>query len=164
MALLNTVLLVILTALAPVSEVRGAIPLAYILAPDDHSKWVMVALAVGCNALLPFSLLSVLQFVEDILLKSGDGLLEGLARVYMRLVSRARMQGAKYLRRWGYLGLAVFVAIPLPATGAWTASLVAHVFGLNKLKSSLAIVVGVLVASAIVILALEGIITAVNTF
>lgn len=162
--MLYAVLVVVITALAPVSEVRGAIPLAYVLASDAYSKWLLVALAVACNALVPFIVLNVLQLFEDFFLKSSVGFIKALARLYVRLVSKARVQGSKYLRRWGYLGLAVFVAVPLPVTGAWTASLVAHVFGLNRLKSALAIVAGVLAASTIVISALEGILTVVKMF
>lgn len=85
-----------------------------------------------------------------------------VARLYSRLVSRARREGLKYLGRWGYLGLAVFVAVPLPVTGAWTASLITHIFGLNKLRASLAIIIGVLIASVIIVLAMEGVIAIIN--
>ncbi len=157
--MLGEALLVVLVALAPITEVRGAIPLAYVLGLDAYQRGLLVTLAILSNSLIPFLVLSVLKFIEDLILKSGG---KFLARTYARLVSRARMQGARYLGRWGYLGLTAFVAIPLPATGAWTASLVAHIFGLNKLKSSLAIVTGVLIASLLVILALEGIITMIT--
>jgi len=154
--------LVVLTALAPVSEVRGAIPLAYFIAQDSNIKWLLVALAIACNSLIPFIALEALQVIESVLLGSTSKVLSGVKQLYSRLVSRARSEGGKYLRRWGYLGLAVFVAIPLPVTGAWTASLIAHVFGLSKLRASLAIVVGVVIASVIVVLAMEGVLTIIN--
>ncbi|MEM2021068.1 MAG: small multi-drug export protein [Zestosphaera sp.] len=157
--MLGEALLVVLIAFTPIAEVRGAIPLAYALGLDAYQKGLLVTLAILSNSLIPFLALSVLQFIEDSILNSNR---KFLARTYARLVSRARTQGTRYFGRWGYLGLTAFVAIPLPVTGAWTASLIAHIFGLNRLKSSLAIVVGILIASLIVILALEGFITLIN--
>ncbi|MFN3267851.1 MAG: COG2426 family protein [Zestosphaera sp.] len=151
-----------MSALAPISEVRGAIPLAYIIAQDVSIRWLLIILAVLCNSLVPFMALNILQFLENMLLSSSNGLMKIIARLYSRLVDNAREKGRKYLGKWGYLGLAVFVAVPLPVTGAWTASLIAHIFGLSKLRASLAIVIGVVIASFIVVLALEGVITIIN--
>jgi len=154
--------LVVLAALAPISEIRGAIPLAYVVAQDSNTKWLLVALAIACNSLIPFIALEALQVLEGMLLRSTNKVLSYVKQLYYRIVSRARREGNKYLRRWGYLGLAVFVAIPLPMTGAWTASLIAHLFGLSKLRASLAIVIGVIIASVIVVLAMEGVIAIIN--
>ena len=51
--------------------------------------------------------------------------------------------------KYGYLGLALFVGIPLPGTGAWTGSLLAVMLGMNKKKSFLFILIGVLMAAII---------------
>ena len=51
--------------------------------------------------------------------------------------------------KYGYLGLILFVGIPLPGTGAWTGSLIAIMLGLNKKKSFVCIIVGVILASII---------------
>lgn len=52
--------------------------------------------------------------------------------------------------RYGYIGLTLFVAVPLPITGAWTAMLGAWFLNLDKKKSSLAIGLGVLIAGVVV--------------
>lgn len=161
-SLITSIFLIVLSALAPISEVRGAIPLAYVIAQDVSIRWLLVILAVLCNSLVPFMALKVLQFLENILLSSSNRLMKIIARLYSRLVDNAREKGRKYLGKWGYLGLAVFVAVPLPLTGAWTASLIAHIFGLSRLRASLAIVIGVVIASFIVVLALEGVIAIIN--
>ena len=155
-------LLVIFSALAPISEVRGAIPLAYVITQDDSIRWLLIVLAILCNSLIPFIALEILYFLEGMILSSNNRLMKVIAHLYSRLVNKARRKGADYLSKWGYLGLVVFVAVPLPMTGAWTASLIAHVFGLSKLRASLAIVVGVLIASIVVVLAMEGFITIIN--
>lgn len=153
---------VVLSALTPILEVRGAIPLAYVIAQNDNTKWLLVVLAVLCNSLIPFIALEIFQFLETVVLNSSSRLMKVVANLYSSLVGKARKKGAKYLSRWSYLGLTVFVAIPLPVTGAWTASLIAHIFGLSKLRASLAIVVGVVIASTIVVLAMEGVIAIIN--
>ncbi len=161
-SLITSIFLVVLSALAPISEVRGAIPLAYIIAQDASIRWLLIILAVLCNSLVPFMALNILQFLENTLLSSNNRLMKITAYLYSRLVDNAREKGRKYLGKWGYLGLAVFVAVPLPVTGAWTASLIAHIFGLSKLRASLAIVIGVVIASSIVVLAMEGVIAIIN--
>ena len=55
------------------------------------------------------------------------------------------------MERYEELALLLFVAIPLPVTGAWTGSLVSYLFGLNKLKSLFFIFIGVLMAGAIML-------------
>ena len=53
------------------------------------------------------------------------------------------------IEKYGYLGLLLFVGIPLPGTGAWTGSGLAVLLGLNKKKSFIAIFLGVILASII---------------
>ena len=53
--------------------------------------------------------------------------------------------------QWGYFALMLFVAVPLPVTGAWSGSLIACVLGLNRWKSFLAISAGIIIAGLIVL-------------
>jgi uncharacterized membrane protein len=59
----------------------------------------------------------------------------------------ARLQKRHPRTLW--LGLFLFVAVPLPGTGAWTGSLIAALIGLDAKKSSLAVCLGVLGAGAV---------------
>ena len=54
------------------------------------------------------------------------------------------------MERWGWLGIALFVAVPLPITGAWTGTLGAWVLGFRRRRTLLAIVLGVGIAGAVV--------------
>jgi hypothetical protein len=76
-SLATSALLVVLAALTPVSEVRGAIPLAYVIAQDGNTKWLLVTLATVFNSLIPFIALEALQVFEDMLLRSTS---EGLGK------------------------------------------------------------------------------------
>jgi uncharacterized membrane protein len=54
------------------------------------------------------------------------------------------------VEKWGWLGIALFVAIPLPITGAWTGTLGAWVLGVSKRRTMAAVILGVFIAGAIV--------------
>ncbi|MBQ8528669.1 MAG: small multi-drug export protein [Clostridia bacterium] len=63
-----------------------------------------------------------------------------------------------------FWALTLFVAIPLPGTGAWTGSLVAALFGLPKRKSFLAVTLGVLISGVIMCLASYGVVGFLQIF
>lgn len=56
------------------------------------------------------------------------------------------------LATWGMMALMIFVAIPLPMTGAWTGSVAAYIFKLPKNLSFIYIVIGVMISGIIVTL------------
>jgi uncharacterized membrane protein len=71
---------------------------------------------------------------------------------------KTRKRADAKIRRYEHLGLLVFVAIPLPFTGAWTGALIAYLFNLKFAKSLITIFVGVLIATSIMtIVTLTGI-------
>ena len=72
--------------------------------------------------------------------------------------------GGKAVGTLAFLGLFLFVAVPLPGTGAWTGSLVAAVFGMKKRRALPAVVLGVLTAGVIMTLASYGVVSAFRFF
>lgn len=64
---------------------------------------------------------------------------------------------SKTIKVLGYMGLAIFISIPLPGTGAWTGAFIAGLLSLKKLPSLISIVSGVLMAAVIVTLATIGV-------
>jgi uncharacterized membrane protein len=76
--------------------------------------------------------------------------LEWYRKIFDRFVERARQKLHSGVEKWGVLGVAIFVAIPLPATGAWTGTIGAWIMGLGKRKTLLAVILGVIVAGAVV--------------
>jgi uncharacterized membrane protein len=138
-------LVVFLLAAAPVSEVRGAIPAARIIFNDDTSFTLASVVAVLGNLVIAPILLTCLSYLEQVVLRYG----KTLGRLYMSVLRRARKESEK-VKRYGILGLAIFVAVPLPGTGAWTGSLVAYVLGFPRTKAIVAIEFGVVIASLIV--------------
>lgn len=69
----------------------------------------------------------------------------------MRIQKKAKKLEPQ-IDKYGYIALALFVAVPLPITGAWTGSLITWLLALNRKKSFAAIALGVLIAGIIVTL------------
>jgi uncharacterized membrane protein len=60
------------------------------------------------------------------------------------------------------VGLAAFVAVPLPGTGAWTGALIAYLLGMNRKRAALAIAAGVIAAGIMVLVGVVSIITIIK--
>lgn len=130
-------LCVFFCSMLPIIELRGAIPLG---AGLGVASWQTFLLAVAGNLLpVPFLLLLwrwVLRLMHRI--RWTRGIAEWLEE-------RAERSRGK-IERYEFWGLLIFVAIPLPGTGAWTGSLAAAVMGMRFWKAMLAIGLGVLLA------------------
>jgi len=139
---ISDVLKVIAIAASPVSELRGAIPFA--VGVYDFPWYYAFLFGVIGNLLpVPFIIL-FFYYVVPVLSK-----VPALDRLAQRFFARMRHRG-KLVERYERIGLALFVAIPLPFTGAWTGSVLAVLFGLKFRNAFLSILVGVLLAGTIV--------------
>lgn len=137
----QTALHVLLLAMTPVIELRGAIP--YGLA-GGMPFWQVFFLAFLGNLLpVPFIILFIRQ-VFRFLRRSRR-----LGPTIDRLETRAHLKGQK-VNRYKTLGLFILVAIPLPGTGAWTGALVAAYLDIRLKNALLAISLGVLAAGFLV--------------
>jgi len=68
------------------------------------------------------------------------------------LFEKTRKRADEKIKRYETLGLLLFVAIPIPFTGAWTGALVAYLFDLNFTRSLITIFIGVIIAASIMII------------
>lgn len=134
----STLLLTALLAFLPISELRGAIPYAVARGVD-----LLTAALVGTalNALVPLIAYIFLSTVHKLLYR-----IAAYKNFFDRFVEKARKKVHEKVEKYGYWGLLVFVAIPLPVTGAWTGTLGAWILGMERKKAILAIVGGVVVA------------------
>ena len=142
----------ILTAMTPIFELRGSIPLA--LTVFNLPIWSAFLLSILGNLIPVIFILWFLEFVSNFL--SNRSLM--FKRFFNWLFERTKRNHQKKFDKWQSLALLILVAIPLPLTGAWTGSLVAFVFGIPKKKAFLLISIGVLIAGVIVTLSTLGII------
>lgn len=142
-------LYVFLLAMAPVVELRGAIPLGVAL---GLSVWEAFLWALAGNILVIPALLFGLPWAIEFATR-----IPALARLWAKLEARVRLKGEDQVQRYGAIGLFLFVAIPLPGTGAWTGSILAVILGLKRRYAFPAIVAGVVAAGVLVALASAGV-------
>jgi uncharacterized membrane protein len=134
----------VILATLPVGELRGALPVAILV--YKMPVWPAVILSVLGNMLPVYFLLLFNERVADWLSERSS-----LARSFFDwLFERTRRKLHAKVEKYGYWALALFVAVPLPVTGAWTGTLAAFVFGMPRKKAFIAIFVGVCVSAAIV--------------
>ena len=137
---INKELVIFIISLLPILELRGGLLAATLL----EVEFVRAAIICILGNVLPIPIvLLFLKYVLDVLSKWD--VTKKLVNWLEKKVDEKREQIDKY----GYLGLILFVGIPLPGTGAWTGALLAVMLGLNRKKSFLCIVLGVLMAAVI---------------
>ncbi len=137
-------LIVVLLAMLPVNELRGTLPLAVnvLNMPWYQAFYLSV---IGNLIPVPFLLL-FFGAVSKLIQKNRTG-----KKLIDWLLTRTARRTAK-LGKYKFAGLMVFVAVPLPVTGAWTASLAAYILGIRFWPAFVAITLGVLAAGVIVTL------------
>lgn len=139
---LSPELVVVVIAALPIVELRGAVPVGILVL--GMPWWQAVLWSVlGNIAPIIFALLLLDRIV------AGLSHVALFRRFFEWLFARARSKSAS-IQRYEFWGLATFVGIPLPGTGAWTGAVVAEVLGLPYWKSLLSIFIGVLMAATVV--------------
>lgn len=146
-------LTVLVTAMLPIAELRGAIPLG--IAAFDLHPIVTYILAVVGNMIPVFA---ILAFLDSYALKIAEKY-KPLGELLHWVFERTRKKFYNNHKKFGSLALILFVAVPFPITGAWTGSVAAWLFGIPYKKAVSYITIGVLISGVIVTLATMGIIT-----
>ena len=133
---------VTLVSMVPVIELRAAIPIGCGLGLPWWQNYI--AAVVGNMIPVPFIVLFIRRIFAFI--RAHWSKLNGLLD---RLESRAEKK-MDTVRKFEVLGLLIFVAIPLPGTGAWTGALIAALLDIRIRRAVPTILLGVLIAGAIV--------------
>ncbi|NPV70172.1 MAG: small multi-drug export protein [Firmicutes bacterium] len=128
-------------AALPVSELRVAIPLAIHAGVNPFEA---LALCVIGNLLPVLPLLWVFQPVTSWLRRHA-----ALKRP-VEWMWASNLRKSRSIRAYGLVGLAVFVAIPAPGTGAWTGAIIASLLKMPFWSSAVALSMGVVIAGIIV--------------
>ncbi len=139
---IGKILLTLLWAMVPVVELRGAIPIGVGV---GLPLWVSIAVSVIGNMIpVPFIMLFIRQ-----IFKWMRKINSTFARIVDKMEEKANKHRDK-VTKYGFWGLFILVAIPLPGTGAWTGALVAAVMELRFKTALPAIFLGVIGAAIIV--------------
>jgi uncharacterized membrane protein len=149
----KAIALTILLTILPISELRGGIPLGISLGLEP--LFVYFA-AVTVNALMFFPIFFGLHLFYSRLLYRIP--LSG------RYLDTVRRRGKPIVDRYGFWALILFVAVPLPVTGVYTATALAWLLGLDWRKAFPPVAIGVMIAGAVVLLATLGVIRAFSVF
>jgi uncharacterized membrane protein len=144
-------ILTFLLAASPISELRGAIPVAIGIYQFPIVKALSIAI-VGNLLPIPFILWGLEPFSKWLRARSKPA-----DRFFAWLFARTRTRFVKTYELYADLGLAIFVAIPLPITGAWTGAVAAFLFGIPPKRALPFIALGVLGAATIVTLSTLGV-------
>lgn len=134
-------LIVILITLLPWIELRGAIPIGILF--------------LGLNPLLVFILSVTVNILIFFPIFLGLNLFYSHVQRYgfvRRTVGNVRKRCSEKVEKYSFWGLAAFVAVPLPLTGAWTGTLIAWLFNLERKRAFMAVALGVLIAGVIITL------------
>lgn len=137
---INKEIVVFIISLMPILELRGGLLAASLL--DIEFVRAATICIIGNVLPIPFVLM-FLKFVLNLFEKWT--VTKKIVNWLEKKVEEKREQIDKY----GYLGLILFVGIPLPGTGAWTGSLLAVMLGMNRKKSFVCILLGVILAAVI---------------
>jgi len=140
---------IFLISVVPFIELRGAIPLALWYNPPLHPVAVF-SICVALNILA----IPIAYFILDFILPPIRRRVKLVDKIFRWFVKRASKH-----QRLSLAGLAAFVSIPLPVTGAYTGTLIAYIAGIDRKRAALAIAAGVVIAGVLIwILATLGII------
>jgi uncharacterized membrane protein len=125
-------------------ESRYAIPMSMLYFNWDW--WQALPIAVAGN-MLPIPLILLFFHIAEKFLRNY----KFWSKIMDWLFERTRKRADSKIRKYEYIGLILFVAVPLPFTGAWTGALIAYLFDLDFKKSLITIFIGVLIAASIMI-------------
>lgn len=144
----NSVLTTFLVSMIPVIELRGAIPIGTANGLDLTTA-ALVSIA-GNLVPVPF----IILFVRRVLawMKTRPGF---LARTACGIERRAAAKSGQ-VQKYAFWGLAAFVAVPLPGTGAWTGALIAAMLDMRLTRAFPSIALGVVGAALIISFATYG--------
>ena len=142
----------IILSMLPIAELRGGIPLAIASGATPFAAFISCVIA---NIIIVPIIFLFLDYVHNHLTKK---------KFYNNLFERHIHSSRKKLEKrvgtkWEFVTLFLLVAIPFPFTGAYTGTLLSWFFKINRKKSYLSIVLGVITAGVIVTLASIGVVS-----
>lgn len=139
-------------SLMPILELRGGLIAAALLKVPALPAYIICVI----GNLIPIPLiLWLLDYVFDFMKKHN------ILKKFVLFCERKGNEKKGQIEKYGFWGLVLFVAIPLPGTGAWTGCLIATILRMNKKKAFLAAIVGVAISSIIMMLISYGLLASI---
>ena len=139
--LLTTELRVLLVSMLPIIELRGAIPVG--MALGMSSTHAFITCFIGSMIPVPillFGIRPVFHWLKQT---------ELFNKIIHKLIHRT-LNKSRYVEKYGFWGLLLFVAIPLPGTGVWSGTLAAVLLDIRFKKAFPAILIGNFIAGVVI--------------
>lgn len=133
----------VIISMIPLIELRGSIPIGIGLGLPYLES---VLLSFVGSSIPPIFIIWLIGYIFDIL-----RVIPFMDRLITKINTRVYNK-REQIEKYGYLGLILFVGIPLPGTGAWSGSLLAYLLKLDKFKALLSVIVGNAIAAVIMTL------------
>lgn len=144
------ILIVLIISMIPLVELRGAIPVA--IGMDlGFPEWLVLIIAIIGN-ILPVPIIYL--FARKVLEWGSKRKWKPFQNFCNFCLKKGEKAGEKLLKKAKsgvYFALFLFVAIPIPGTGAWTGTLAASILNLDFKKTAISIIAGILVAGLIML-------------
>lgn len=151
----------IILTLMPITELRVGLPLAIVYALDKNVPVLLVFfLIVLINILLIFFIFYFLDKIHRVLMQFN--LYRRTFNFYLEKIHRKVRNLEKRHDKIGFYALLCFVAVPLPGTGVWSGCLLSWLLGLDRKKSVMAIIAGVMIAGLFLLLGTLGFLYALS--
>jgi uncharacterized membrane protein len=145
---------IMVLALLPVAESRLSIPYGIMNGVD---LFTVVLLSIIGNIIpAPLILLTMNRIEKWIMSFNNENIVK---KLFIKYIDNLRKRSKKLIEKYGFLGLIIFIAIPLPATGVWTGSIVAYIFGIDPKRAFFAIFIGLIIAIFIITIMTLGILS-----
>ncbi len=135
-------------SMIPIIELRGSIPVGFVIGLPWYAS--LVCSIIGNMLPVPVILLFVVKVFE--FMKKHNILTKFVNKMEQKAMNRSEK-----VSKGEFWGLMLFVAIPLPGTGAWTGALIAALLKMNRRDSFLSILLGVTIAGTIITLGTYGV-------
>lgn len=145
-------IIVFIVSLLPILEIRGGILAGYLLKVGFIQTFIISF--IGNILPIPF-ILYFIQFIFKILKKTP-------MKKFVLWCEKKAESKSETIRKYAYLGILIFVGIPLPGTGAWTGALIASMLKMDPKKTLPAVALGVLLAGIIVSIFSFGLLNAIG--
>ena len=141
-------LIIFLISILPILELRGGLIAAALLEVPPLAAYIICMI----GNLIPIPLiLWFLDYIFDFMKKHN------ILKKFVLFCERKGNEKKDSIEKYGFWGLVLFVGVPLPGTGAWTGCLIATMLRMDKKKAFLATLLGVVMASIIMMLVSYGV-------
>ena len=142
-------LIIFIISLMPILELRGGLLAASLLGLEPVPSYIICII----GNLIPIPL--ILWFLDSVFAFMKK---HNILKKFVLFCERKGNEKKGQIEKYGFWGLVLFVGIPLPGTGAWTGCLIATLLRMNKKKAFLAAILGVIMASIIMMIVSFGLI------